>query len=100
MLKRDGCSGEVVEAEGVRDKEELPAWRPEALVVREAFESIVRPETESDDAWSAVEEGGLLMGWEMLVERYMISFPWTTRLSLDFFRSKVSISTWGDDHRK
>ena len=53
----------------MRDKEELPAWRPEALVVREALESIVRPETESDDAWSAVEEGGLLMGWEMLVER-------------------------------
>jgi hypothetical protein len=35
---------------------------------------------------------GLDMGWATLVERYMISFPWTTRLSLDFLRSKVSIS--------
>jgi len=26
------------------------------------------------------------------VERYKISLPWTTRLSFDFFKSRVSIS--------
>jgi hypothetical protein len=31
-------------------------------------------------------------GEERLVDRFMISFPCTTRLSLDFFRSRVSIS--------
>lgn len=31
-------------------------------------------------------------GLDKLVERLMISLPWTIRLSLDFLRSRVSIS--------
>lgn len=41
--------------------------------------------------WSC-EGPGLEMGWLTLVDKYMMSFPWTTRLSFDFLRSNVSIS--------
>lgn len=33
-----------------------------------------------------------LMGAVRFVERLRMSFPWTTMLSFDFFRSRVSIS--------
>jgi len=46
--------------------------------------AVFRPET-----W---EGPGLVMGWLIFVERYMISLPCTTRLSFDFFKSNVSIS--------
>jgi hypothetical protein len=46
--------------------------------------AVFKPET-----W---EGPGLFIGWLTLVERYMISFPCTTKLSLDFFKSRVSIS--------
>lgn len=31
-------------------------------------------------------------GSERFVDKFMINFPWTTRLSVDFLRSRVSIS--------
>ena len=34
----------------------------------------------------------LVGGADRLVERLMISLPWTTRLSVDFLRSRVNIS--------
>jgi hypothetical protein len=45
----------------------------------------------------AVGAGFWRIGVDVFVDRWMMSFPWTTRLSLDFFRSrvKVSVGTWG-----
>ena len=36
------------------------------------------------------------MGAEVLVETWMISLPWTTRLSFDFFSSRVKVSIKAD----
>lgn len=56
------------------------------------------------EPWGVCKDGRLeLVGWfggarlpgggaSRLVERFMISFPLTTRLSVDFLRSLVSIS--------
>lgn len=44
------------------------------------------------------EGPGLLMGTWILVDRYMINLPCTIKLSLDRFRSKVSISE-DEDHK-
>jgi hypothetical protein len=49
-----------------------------------------------DGCGDALGRGGFwtpwLMGVDRLVERLRISLPWTTMLSLDFLRSRVSIS--------
>jgi len=34
----------------------------------------------------------LRAGSERFVDKFMMSFPWTTKLSVDFLRSRVSIS--------
>jgi hypothetical protein len=48
----------------------------------------LRSEGRLDDA---VNGCGTRVGAARLVERLMMSFPCTTRLSVDFFRSRVSI---------
>jgi hypothetical protein len=68
-------------------------------VVRAKFEVLaegewlLRPISEiavvMPDTW---EGPGFDIGWLTLVDRYIMSLPWTTRLSLDFLRSNVSIS--------
>jgi len=37
--------------------------------------------------------GRLRIGVEVLVESWTISFPWTTILSLDFFKSRVRVTS-------
>jgi hypothetical protein len=73
----DICAGIRVSEEG------LSVARLEALEVLGAPREGLFPEPE------AIFPRG---GAERLVDRFMINLPCTTRLSFDFFRSRVSIS--------
>ena len=65
------------------------------LVVLSEGEAAFRPNSDRAVVSPATWEGpGLEMGCWIFVERIMMSLPCTTRLSLDFFRSNVSISEW------
>jgi len=69
-------------------RERLAAPDPEALLTErlESFDGrAFRPITEPGRREPV---GGVLT----LVERYSINLPWTTRLSLDLFRSKCKVS--------
>lgn len=44
--------------------------------------------------------GRLRIGVEVLVESWTISFPWTTILSLDFFKSRVRVTGQGQTINK
>ena len=75
--------------------EVFEAARVRLLVLAEGDEAF-RPNSArfvvSPPTW---EGPGLAMGCWTFVERTMMSLPCTTRLSLDFFRSNVSISGGG-----
>lgn len=69
-----------------------------------ASEGLLRPLTFVDGvglAGGAADRTcpGAVMGLLRSVERLMISFPWTTRLSLDFFKSRVIISKAAPVHQ-
>lgn len=71
----------------------LEAGRARLVVLAEG--EAFMPKSDSAVVSPATWEGpGLEMGCCTLVERMMMSLPWTTRLSLDFFSSSVSISEW------
>ena len=65
------------------------------FVVLAEGEGVFRPKSAKVVVSPATWEGpGLEIGCWTFVERIMMSLPCTTRLSLDFFRSNVSISGW------
>lgn len=83
-----------VRESGAVELEATGSAKLDVLAVGELFNPMLAMAVFKPETW---EGPGLLIGWLTLVERYMISFPWTTKLSLDFFKSRVSIS--GRDFR-
>jgi len=78
-----------------RDRALLVVDTVDARFVVLAEAEVLAPSPNSDSAvvrpadWDGP---GLAIGCATLVDKYMMSLPWTTRLSLDFLSSSVSIS--------
>jgi len=79
-----------------RDRALLVVDTVDARFVVLAEADVLAPNPSSDRAvvrpadWDGP---GFEIGCATLVDKYMMSLPWTTRLSLDFFSSNVSISS-------
>jgi hypothetical protein len=94
-----GTVGSVVVAWELeaRERPRVPVCNGEAVLVLAPFRDVLeafKPRLANAAAAPATWDGpGLEMGWLTLVDKYRISLPCTTRLSFDFFKSNVSISS-------